>query len=141
MDETGFIQKKNLRKVFVIKGYSNVWSKCDDANFHMTFVVFFFADKSVVLPLLILPGKRLNNDVLGGCDIEGDNITTAPTVFIDSTFFKTVLDSLLTLFLVQLRAHLYWFIMAVESITMMILLKKQLILKSYWFYFQIMPPI
>ena len=39
MDETGFIQKQNSHKVVVSKGSSNVWSKCDDANFHTTFVV------------------------------------------------------------------------------------------------------
>ena len=51
-------------------------SKCADANFHMTFVICVSAAKSVALPLLILPGKRLNMDVLEGCDIEGINITT-----------------------------------------------------------------
>ena len=66
IDETGFIQKQNSRKVFVSKGFSNVWSKCSDANFHMTFVVCFSAAKSVAPPLLILPGKRLNGDVFQG---------------------------------------------------------------------------
>ena len=69
MDDTGFIQNQNSRKVAVSKGSRNVCSKCADTNFHMTFVVCVSAAKSVALPLLIIPGKRLNRDVLKGCDI------------------------------------------------------------------------
>ena len=69
MDNTGFIQKQNPRKVVLLKVSSNVWSKCFDDHFHMTFVVFFSAVKYVEPPLLIIPRKRLNRDVLGGCDI------------------------------------------------------------------------
>ena len=87
MDETGFIQKQNSHKVVVSKGSSNVWSKCADANFHMTFVVCVSAAKCVAPPLLILPGKRLNRYVLKGCDIEGTKITTAPKGFINSNLF------------------------------------------------------
>ena len=36
MDETGFIHNKNSHRVVVSKGYSNVLSKCADANFHPT---------------------------------------------------------------------------------------------------------
>ena len=71
MDKTGFIQKQNSSKVVVSKGSSNVWSKCADSNFHMTFVVCVSAAKYVATPLLILPGKRLNRNVIEGCDIEG----------------------------------------------------------------------
>ena len=71
MDETGFIKKKNLRKIFVLKGSRHVWYKCADANFHMTFVICVYAAKSIAPPLLILPGKRLNRDVLKGYDIGG----------------------------------------------------------------------
>ena len=51
----------------------------------MTFVVCVSAAKSAVPPLLILPGKRLNRDVIEGCNIEGANITTAPKGLINST--------------------------------------------------------
>ena len=44
----------------------------------MTFDVCVSAAKSVVPPLLSIPGKRFNRDVVEGCDIEGDKITTAP---------------------------------------------------------------
>ena len=78
IDETDFIQKQNSCKVVVSKGSINMWSECADANFHMTFSVCVSADKAVVPSLLILPGKRLNRDVLKGFGIEGDHVTTAP---------------------------------------------------------------
>ena len=69
MDETVFVQKKRSSKVVVSKGSSNVRSKFSDANFCMTFVVYVSADKYVTSPLSIIPGKRLNREVLRGCDI------------------------------------------------------------------------
>ena len=87
MDKAGFIQKKNSHKVVVSKGYRNVWSKCADANFHMTFAVCVSTDKYVAPPLLIIPGKRSNKDVFKDCDIKGAKITTAPRRFINSTLF------------------------------------------------------
>ena len=39
MNDNGLINKQNLRKVVASKGSRNMWSKCADANFHMTFVV------------------------------------------------------------------------------------------------------
>ena len=74
MDETGFIQKQNSRKVTVSEGSSNVWSKCADANFHMNFVICVSTAKYVALPLLILPGKSPNRDNIEGYYIEGDTI-------------------------------------------------------------------
>ena len=64
MHDTGFIQKQNSRKVVVLKVSINVWSKCAVDKFHMTFFVSDSADKYVAPPLLILPGNRLNRDVL-----------------------------------------------------------------------------
>ena len=55
-----------------------MWSKCADTNFHITFVVCVSAAKYFAPPLMILLGDWLNRDVLEGCDIEGDNITTSP---------------------------------------------------------------
>ena len=118
MGETGFIHKKNSYKVVVLEVSRKVWSKCADANFHITFVVCVSPDKYVAPPLLILPVKRFNRDVLKGFDIEGANITTARKVLINSTFFKAVLNYFQTLFLIQLHAHLSWFMMAVAAITM-----------------------
>ena len=81
MDETGFIQKQNSCKVVVSKGSRNVWSKCADAKFRMTFFVCVSAAKYVALPLLILPGRRSNRDVIVGCDIGGAKITTVTKYF------------------------------------------------------------
>ena len=78
MDETGFVQKQNSCKVVVSKGSQNVLPKCADVSFHMIFVICVSADKYVAPPLLILLVKRLNRDVIEGCNIEGDNITVAP---------------------------------------------------------------
>ena len=64
-----------------------MWSKCDDANFHMTFVVYVLADKYIVLLMLILPEERSNRDFIEKCDIQGAHITTAPKVFINSALF------------------------------------------------------
>ena len=87
MDETGFNQKQNSRKVVVLKVSMNMWSKFADANFHMTFVVCVSADKYFLLPLFIIHGKRLNRDVIEVCDIKGANITTVPKYFINYTLF------------------------------------------------------
>ena len=69
-----------------------MWSKCADANFRMTFVVCVSIAKYVAQPLLILPEKRLNIDVIGGCDVEGANIKTVPKGFINSTLFLSWLE-------------------------------------------------
>ena len=65
MDETDFIQKQNTRKAVLSKVSSNVWPKCADANFQLTFVVCVSAAKFVMMSLLIIPGNRLNRGVLG----------------------------------------------------------------------------
>ena len=85
MHDNVSIHKKNSCKVVVSKGYINVWSKCYDANFHMTSVEYISAAKYVSPPLLIIPGKRFNRNVIEGCNIEGSNITTAPKGFINYT--------------------------------------------------------
>ena len=64
-----------------------MWSNCADAGFHMTFAVCVSAAKSVAPPLVILPGKQLNRDVLDGCDIEVTIITTEPKGFINYNLF------------------------------------------------------
>ena len=58
-----------------------MWSKCADDNFNMNFVVCVFATKSVAPTLLILSEEWLNRDVIEGCNIEVDNITTASKKF------------------------------------------------------------
>ena len=91
IDEAGFIQKQNSRKV-VFKGSSDVWSKCADANLHITFFVRVYDAKSVTPPLLIIPGNMLNRNVIKGCDIEGANITTVTKVLINYTLFLSWIE-------------------------------------------------
>ena len=64
MGDTGFIQKQNYCKVFLLKGSSNVLSKFSNADLHMNFVVYVSADKYVTPPLLIIPVKRFNRNVM-----------------------------------------------------------------------------
>ena len=92
MDQTIFIQKKNLCKVVVLGVSINVWSKCDDANIHMTFVVCVSIAKCDVTPLLILPGKWFDRYFLECCYIEDDKITTALNFFINYTLFLIQLE-------------------------------------------------
>ena len=92
MGDTSFIQKQNSRKVVLFKGSSNVLSKFSDADFHMNFFVYVSADKYVTPPLLIIPGKRFNINVIKGCNIEGYNITTAPKGSINSTFLLSCIE-------------------------------------------------
>ena len=92
MDDNGCIHKKNSCKVVVSKGSINVWSKCYDENFHMTYVVYMSAAKYVSPRALIIPGKRFNRDVIEGCNIEGSNITTAPKCFINYTLFLICIE-------------------------------------------------
>ena len=87
MNKTGFIQKQKTCKIVVSKGSRNVWSKSAEANFHMDFVVCVSAAETVAPPLSIFPGKRLDRDVMEGCNIEGAHFTTAPKGFINSTLF------------------------------------------------------
>ena len=64
MGDTGFIQKQNSCKVVVFKGSRNVLSNIFYANFHMNFVVYISAAKYVTPPLLIIPVKRFNSNVM-----------------------------------------------------------------------------
>ena len=58
----------------------------------MTFFVCVFTAKSVALSLFIIPVKRLNMDVLEGCDVEGGIITKSSKGFINYTLFLSRLE-------------------------------------------------
>ena len=64
MGDTGFIQNQNSCKVVLLKGSSNVLSKFSDTYFHMNFVVYISAAKYVTPPLLLIPVKRFNSNVM-----------------------------------------------------------------------------
>ena len=92
MGDTGFIHKQNSYKVVVSKVSRNVLSKFSDANFHMNFVVYVSAAKYVIPPLLIIPVKRFNRNVMQCCNIEGYNITTTPKGFINYTLLLSCIE-------------------------------------------------
>ena len=141
MDDNGFIHKKNSCEVVVSKGSINVLSKCYDANFHVEFVVYISAAKYVSPPLLIIPGKRFNKDVIKGCNIEGSNITTAPKGFINSTSllrFNELFANSVTDLSTQPIVFVYD---GCCSHYNDYIKTKQMSLNQYWFYIQITSPI
>ena len=67
MDENGFAQKNNLKKVIAIHVYQNVWSKTADYFFHLTMVSACNSKGFVTTILFIVPGMQLNHDVMYAC--------------------------------------------------------------------------
>ncbi len=87
MDETGFAQKTKSKKVIAVQGSKNVWSKSADANFHLTIVASVNANGFVVPPMFIVPGKRINRDVMDGCDVPQSVISCGRKGFMNSNLF------------------------------------------------------
>ena len=92
MDETGFFQTKKSKKVVVVRGSRNVWSKTVESSFHLTIVACCAANEFVVPPLFIVPGVRVNRDVLDSCTVANACITAAPKGFMNSSVFLKWLD-------------------------------------------------
>lgn len=69
MDETGFVQ--NAKKVVAMKDSHNLSCRTVKACFHLTMVDAASASGVIKLPVLILPDKRLNRDVMSACKIPG----------------------------------------------------------------------
>jgi len=87
MDETGFAQKSKSKKVIAVKGSKNVWSKSVEASFHLTITACVSASGYVLPPMFIVPGQRLNRDVMDGCDIPQSVVSVAPKGFMNSKSF------------------------------------------------------
>ena len=91
MDNTVFAQKQKYSKIFASKGSINMWSNYAEGNFHINFVTCPSTVGTVTLPILFVPGKCLNRNILEDCDIDDARVTTALGVFINSTsFFKLI---------------------------------------------------
>ena len=88
MDETAFATKGVSRKVVALKGSRNVWTKTVNTSFHVTFVACISATGFALPPLIIVPGKRLNRDVMNASTVEGACITTAPKGWINADIFN-----------------------------------------------------
>ena len=92
MDETGFAQKNKSKKVVAVHGSKNVWSKTVEAHSHLTIAACVSGIGFVVPPLFIVPGKRLNRDLMDACEIHGSTICTAPKGFMNSSVFLRWLE-------------------------------------------------
>ena len=88
LDETGFVQNIKTRKVIAVRGSKNFWSQNIEPGFHLTMVACVSADGFVVSPAFIVPGKRLNRDVLDACTISGAKITTSEAGFMTTCIMR-----------------------------------------------------
>ena len=88
LEETEFVQTFKTRKVIAVRGSKNVWSQNVEPGFHLTLVACVFADGFVVPPAFIVPGKRLNRDVLDACTISGATITTSEAGFVTTCIMR-----------------------------------------------------
>ncbi|MEL7340323.1 MAG: transposase, partial [Bacteroidota bacterium] len=92
MDETAFSKSGSNSRVIAVRGSKNIWCKSAEPPFHLTLVASVGADGRVVPPLFILPGLRLNRDVLDACPIEKAAVTTASKGFMTSSVFRKWLE-------------------------------------------------
>ncbi|TYZ61066.1 hypothetical protein PybrP1_006066 [[Pythium] brassicae (nom. inval.)] len=88
MDETSFERNVKTRKVIARRGSRNVWSRSVDANFDLTLVACGSASGELLPPLFIVPGKRLNRDVLAAADFPGARVTTADAGFMTTAIMR-----------------------------------------------------
>ena len=87
MDEIGFAQKSKSKKVIAVAGSKNVWSKSVEASFHLTIASCAGSNGFVVPSMFIVPGKRLNCDVMDGCSIDNSTISVASKGFMAAKLF------------------------------------------------------
>ena len=123
------------------KSSINVWSNCNDKDFHMNFVICVYPAISVVLPLLILPGKRLNRDIIGGCNIKGAKITTPLKGFINSKLLLSWLEFFTKSVPYSVASPLFLVYDGCFSHYNDKIVKNWSGLNLYWFFCHIMPPI
>ena len=76
-----------------VHGSKNVWSKTVEANCHVTITACVSASGYVVPPLYLVPGKRLNRDVMDAAtEVPGSAVTVAPKGFMNSSIFLKWLE-------------------------------------------------
>ena len=78
MDETGSRQSQKSKKVVAMHGSKNDWTKTLEANFRIAVTTCVSGNGFVVPPIFLVPGKRLNSDVMDACDIAGAVVTVDP---------------------------------------------------------------
>lgn len=88
MDESGFGQSSKSKKVVAVSGSKDVWTKVAGMSFHLTLVACVSVVGDCVPPLYIVPGMRVNRDVLDACTIPGSTVATAPKGFMNGRIFE-----------------------------------------------------
>jgi hypothetical protein len=92
MDETAFAQKAKSKKVIALCGSRNVWKRQIESSFHLTIVSCAAANGLIVPPLFILPGARLNCDVMDACHVTNARVTVSVKGFMNSKIFVLWLE-------------------------------------------------
>lgn len=88
MDATGFMTRSKSKHVIAVRGSLNVWESEATASFHLTIFACASAAGFVVPPLFILPGQRVNIDLLSECRVPGASVTTTESGFINGEVFS-----------------------------------------------------
>jgi len=100
MDETGFAQKTK-KKVIAVHGSKTVRSKSVEASFYLTITACIAAINFVVPPLFVVPGQRLNQDVMNKCKVPKSTVSVANKGFMYSNLFVKWLEPFKKMFQVQ----------------------------------------
>lgn len=94
MDETGFSQTEETKKVIAAADSKNVWLKATEDSFHITISVWIAADGFVILLLFLLLGKQLPHNTLDKGQIDGAKVTTMQKGHMTANCFKLFLHHL-----------------------------------------------
>jgi hypothetical protein len=92
IDETAFESSRKPTRVVVLRGSKNGRHSDPTTSFHLSFVACGSAAGFVVPPLFILPGERVDNVVLDGCDIPGAAVTTTEKAIMTAPLFRRWLE-------------------------------------------------
>ncbi|OQR96207.1 hypothetical protein ACHHYP_16594 [Achlya hypogyna] len=88
MDETGYSQSSKSRKVVAVSGSRNVWGHVMEMSFHCTIVAAASASGFVVPPLFLVPGLRLQRDLLDACVVDGAVVGVTLKGFMNAISFR-----------------------------------------------------
>ena len=87
MDETGFSQKSKPKKCVAVTRSKHLWSKSIDDNLYLTITKCLSANGFVLTPMFVVPGQRLNQDVMDKYTIKGSIISFSQKEFMNSRLF------------------------------------------------------
>ena len=95
MDETPFKCSSKGKKQIVVKAPKNVWSKVPTSTFHTTVVACANALGEFFTPTIIVPGKRVDRNLLDKALVKNVRISTSAKGWINSEVFCHWLDAFL----------------------------------------------